>query len=336
MWADTFSAHSQKHSGLMLKKSDSTEILNIKRKTDTANVKTSIDTINVKVFGINHNKKEKKDYINLFLPILTLLLGFFLNRGYEYFAEKRRIKKDGERWIAELRSLEEPLDAQISSLKEFLTIHEQDKFETPEIKVFQILNCEVFKSLDKSNLLKYLESRHKDFPKAIQLSNNFHTYISAIAFSYDDITRRFNDYLNQASTHVDLFNAHLHQMMQSFAFYGVILEKKTNESPTNNDTFRQIHELFKKYIYPHTEDGEIDLFSLQSNFLKPLLDIISVNRLDENLKEISIHSSNCNLEIKAVRAEKEYLIKNFTKAIGHLMKLKENLVTLLEKLEQKY
>ena len=54
-------------------------------------------------------KSNKRKYINLIFPILTLFLGFFLNRGYDYFTEKRKIKKGGERWIAELLGLEEPI-----------------------------------------------------------------------------------------------------------------------------------------------------------------------------------------------------------------------------------
>jgi hypothetical protein len=278
---------------------------------------------------------NKRDYVNLIFPILTLILGFFLNRGYDNFTEKRKIKKGGERWIAELQGLEEPILSQKKSIEEFIARHTVDKFETPHLEVHQLLNCEVFKSLDKTDLLKYIKTQEKNYSEVIKLSNSVHGFLSSLNFVYNDITKRFNEYLENASKHVELFNEHLQQMNRSFAMYGVAIEKDTGKRAEDNPVFSQMNGLFKKHITPFIDTGDIELFSLQKEFIVNLGIILSKYRADENIQEISIHLSNCNMEIRAIRMEKRYLSENFGNIIEYLVKSKNNLEKLVNNLSKK-
>ena len=121
--------------------------------------------------------------------------------------------------------------------------------------------------------------------------------------------------------------------MQNFAQYGVKIEQTTGKDPIQDLTYKQIWDLFEKFIIPHLNDGNIEIFSLQKNFIIPLGEIISINRLNNDLREMSVISSNCNMEIKAIRMEKRYLTENYIKIISHLDKSKQNLDKLIKKIE---
>lgn len=295
--------------------------------------KQKLDTLTIKVADKVELKSGNRDYINLLFPILTLILGFFLNRGYDYFSQKKKIKKDGQRWITELRCLEQPLQDQKQSIEDFLKEQAIDKFDTPELIIHDILDCEIFKSLDKTNLLKYLDAKNKDFDKAVELSNSVHGFISSLQYISKTIKSRFNENIENSSKHFDLFNEYLQQLMQNFAQYGVKIEQTTGKDPIQDLTYKQIWDLVEKFILPHSEDGNIEVFSFQNNFIVPLGDLISKNRLNDDLREMSVISSNCNLEIKALRMEKRYLLENYTKIISHLDKSKQNLDKLIKKIE---
>lgn len=309
-----------------------TVLLSDMGKNDTI-TEQNTDTLTIKVADKVELKSGIRDYINLLFPILTLILGFILNRGYDYFSQKNRIKKDGQRWITELRCLDQPLKEQKQSIKKFLKEQAIDKFDTPELIIHDILDCEIFKSLDKTNLLKYLDAKNKDFDKAVELSNSIHGFISSLQYISKTIKSRFNENIENSSKHIDLFNVYLQQLMLNFAQFGVKIEQETGIDPIHDPIYKQIWDLFEKFIIPHSNDGNIEIFSFQKNFIIPLGNLISQNRLNNDLREMSVISSNCNMEIKAIRMEKRYLTENYTKIISYLDKSKQNLDELIKKIE---
>lgn len=106
-------------------------------------------------------EKSKFDFFRYLLPIFTLLLGIYIKEVLDERSEKKKIKKSGERWVAELRSIEEPLIKQIQTLKEFNEEHKKGEFTIPRIKVFSSLNGEVFKSLDKNELIQFIQMNNE-------------------------------------------------------------------------------------------------------------------------------------------------------------------------------
>lgn len=332
--ADTIPEQKQNTPKITLGKSDTLEIcygdtMAVSLNSNSANYSTNEKLI------LNFQQQPKKhDYINLIFPIFTLFLGFFLNRGYDYFIEKRNIIKSGESWVAELQGLAEPILSQKKSLEEFLENHSIDKFESPQLEVHQILDCEIFKSLDKSDLIKFIKTIEKNYANVVKVSNSVHGFISSMNFIYKDITSRFNEYLEKTSDHVELFNEHLKRLNQSFGMFGVAIETETGKDPMENKVFNQMYSLFHKYISPYIETGDIDLFSLQKEFIPRLSAVVATYRTNKGIQEIAIHLSNCNMEIKAIRMEKRYLSENYEKVIEYLVKSKSNLDSVINSLSK--
>lgn len=107
-------------------------------------------------------EKSKVDFLRYLIPIFTLLLGIWIKEHLDKKNEKKKILKSGKRWIAELRSLEEPLNKQIEALNNFLDEHGTDDFSIPRIVFYSSLNGEIFKSLDKSELIQFIEIKKKE------------------------------------------------------------------------------------------------------------------------------------------------------------------------------
>lgn len=253
------------------------------------------------------------------LPILTLFLGIVINQLIIWIQDKRKIRKSGERWIAELRGLNDPIQQQIDALKAITEQDSEDVYEPPELTVGSTLSCEIFKSLDKSDLLKYIESKGVGFfqcktkataDNAVKTSNQVHGMINILTHLHESLKDKFNEFLNGWSEHSATVNQNLQLLSQAFAWYGVDLEQELNGDPVDDPRYRPILDLFTTHIEDHREDGNFNLFELQANFFWPLIQILGRLRHDERVREMNKQSSECFNAVKGIRMEKRYWLKN--------------------------
>jgi len=93
------------------------------------------------------------DYWKYIIPIFTLFLGIFANRVIDFFANRKKIKRTGRRWIAELITLEENLKSQKTALENFNASFRDNSFEIPDLKIYEALDGKNFDSMDKAELL---------------------------------------------------------------------------------------------------------------------------------------------------------------------------------------
>jgi hypothetical protein len=252
------------------------------------------------------------EYFKYIFTILTLVLGIGINKLLDYISERKRIKKVGERWVAEIRYLDKPISNQIEALEKFLIEHKKEKFIAPQMNIYSGLDCEIFKSLDKSDLLKFLEkNKKKKYKEAVLSSNKIHGYISILASHYESMKTKFEEYLKGTSSHTTSLTQNLQLLMRAFGTYGVLLEKELDGDPINDPRYRPILDLFNTEIMPHMENGEFDVYKLKSDFFIPLLEILGLLRHDERINELAEYSSNCLNFIKGIQMEKKYLTENF-------------------------
>lgn len=252
------------------------------------------------------------DYFKYIFPILTLVLGIGISKLLDYISERKRIKKVGERWVAEIRYLDKPISNQIEALEKFLIEHKKEEFIVPQMNIYSGLDCEIFKSLDKSDLLKFLEkNKKKDYKEAVLSSNKIHGYISILTSHYDSMKAKFEEYLKGTSAHTTSLTQNLQLLMRAFGTYGVLLEKELNGDPINDPRYRPILDLFNAEIMPHMENGDFDIYKLKSDFFIPLIAVLGLLRQDERINELADYSSNCLNFIKGIQMEKKYLTENF-------------------------
>lgn len=294
------------------------------QKTDTIK-STPKDTLHItlpscsektNVYFIKEPTKE-----NLFkdvLPILTLLLGIAINKILDWLKDKRKITKAGERWVAEIRSLESPIVQQMELLQKSLDNEQKKEYSFLNLQIVPVLDCEIFKSLDKSDLLKFIQ-RHKknNYAEAVKISNQTHGFVSIMIRLYSTLQEKYKEYTQGVSKHTATVNENLQALSKAFAYYGAAIEQEIQADPSGDARVKPISDLFDKYIEPHRDDGAYDLFELNDYFFQPLTKIFAMLRHDQRSYPMADATLACINAIKGIRMEKHYWAEN-TKSIIEL------------------
>lgn len=262
------------------------------------------------------------DFLKYIFPIITLMLGIVINKVIERYNTSRGVKKTGMRWIAELHSMEQPINEQIKSLDVFADELDTSEFKIPTLYTYSILNGESFKSLDKNDLLKYIESKNSktDFKELVKISNRIHGYINIISSLYLTLIEKYKDFNLETSKHTNTLSKSLQDFNRTFAEYGIEIENEIEADPTTDLRYEPIAELYKKYIIPNIQSGNFNPYELGEDFFKPTLYILAEFRHDQKIKPLTNRISACLNDIKALKLEKEYMISN-AKKISSLLSI---------------
>ncbi|GAP71194.1 hypothetical protein SAMD00024442_1_7 [Candidatus Symbiothrix dinenymphae] len=257
--------------------------------------------------------KEKKicDILNYIFPIITLILGSLWNEYCHKINDKRRIKKSGNRWVAELRSLEEPINHQIKALNQFLGTFTDDDFQIPPPSIYPFLNGDVFKSLDKNDLLSFIERNNKnnDFKEIVKISNKTNGFISSLSELHSKLREKFEKFM----TKTDEYTINLQKFNEPLADYFNLVEKKCGEDCYNLPNYKPMADLYSKYIMAQ-EDSKFNPFLLEKEFFLPLLTHIFTNlRYDERIKPLRVSITESLNNIKNLKLEREYIKESVVK-----------------------
>lgn len=258
--------------------------------------------------------KPASNNFTYIFPIITLVLGILLNRGWDYYNARSKSDKIGKRWIAELRFLETPISQQIDALDTYVQNQTEATFEIQSIAIYSSLDGSIFKTLDKSELLRYLELKKNCYAEAVKVSNSTHGYINILTHTYEALKDKFEDYLNATSNITTSFSKNLSALRIAYADYGVAIEKKNpGKDPIKiNPDFAHLTNLMSIHILPKMQTGDYNPFEMDQNFFAPFLKILSNIRLDDDSRTLTTFTSACLTDIAGLRMERQYLRINFT------------------------
>lgn len=281
-------------------------------------------------------EKTKVDWLKYLLPIFTLFLGIWVKGIIEKRSDKKKLIKSGERWIAELRSVEEPIKKQIQFLQEYSDEHKKEDFKIRNLELISSLSGEVFKSLDKNDLIKYIELNNKktDFKEIVKISNSTHGYVSILEHLYETLRDKFNRYLTGTSKHTTSLSLSLQDFSSAFKDYGVELEKELNSDPLDDPRYRPIADLYSAQIMPYLKEGNFNPFVLRREFFLPLVDILAHLRLDPKTKGLAKAMTKGLNAIRGIELEKDYISKNLDSIITQYNKQLTGLEELINKIKK--
>jgi len=255
--------------------------------------------------------KEKNiiDFINYLMTFLAVLFGISIKWFIDRTSNKNRIKTAGNRWLAELRSTEEPIKIQINNLKIFKS--EMDTGEQLISKLFIVstLNGEIFKSLNKDDLTQYVRSKYKklDFADIIKITNKIHSYISTLSYLYETLRKELNEYRQSISKSTASLNKNFQSLMLAITDYGVSFELE-DEILYEDPRYKPILDLLNTQIAP-IWGAEFDPFKLEIDFLNPLVNILGSLRLYDKTRPLLIIINNCLNDIHAIKEKKTYFME---------------------------
>lgn len=288
----------------------------VKTDTITTPIKDTIklthdDISNGNLKIIISKDKEDTDYMKYIFPVITLIVGIALNKGLDYLSDRKKTKKTGKRWIAELSLLNGTIFQQIEALNTFLERLKKDVDDIPPLQLYATLDGDAFKTLDKSELLRYIELfRSVDYNDAVKKSNKVVSAVNVLASHYVNLKDKFNEFLKNTSAFSTALNGDLQSLLQAFAKYGVSLEQELQGNPSNDPRYKPIADLFNAHIYPKQESGNFDVYDLKNNFFIPLMKVLGHFRQDERTFELAHYTTACLNDIHGIKAEKSYMIKN--------------------------
>jgi len=283
---------------------------------------------------IKLESSQNSDNFKYIFPIITLLLGISLNKFFEHRNKRRNTKKTGKRWLAELRILNEPLEKHIIDIDKYLEVQNKGFFAIHSPTVFTTLDCEVFNSLDKTELVEYLEYFKKNkYEVAIKHSNKINGFISVLKNHNENYKNHFDLFKNNINSFIDSLSKNLMILQREFVNYGIELEKELQEDPIGNQRYKPISDLFESEILPYLQDGKYDIFKLENSFFMPLIRIFSNLRLDPKTQKMMEFSKNCVNDIKGIKMEQYYLTVNYNTLKERYNASKEELPNIIKLLE---
>lgn len=301
-------------------------------KIDTLKTTISTKPISVPIYSQKNTqiilaKEESADteWAKYALPILTLFLGIGINRLIDWVNKRGATIRNGERWVVELRSTEVPLSQQMTDLTEFRDRLSFIEFVIPEIKAMTNLNGDVFKSLDKNELIKYIEiknakplykrifdskeEKEKAYKKVVSISNYTHGHIAIMEHQYNLISEKFKSYLNVTSGHVLSFNNHLQEFLREYGMYNLNYEKE-GVNIFEDERTAPLSVLYIAQIAPHIEDGTYNPFKLRDYFFIPSIRHLENYRFEEKTLSLAKSITACLNDIAGIKMEVEYMTKN--------------------------
>lgn len=274
----------------------------------------------------NQHLENTASFFNYVFPVITLILGAIIDRLFNYFVDRRKIITTGQQWLDEITYYIKPIEGQINHIRDFLNEHRKNEFSTPKFSLNASLKGDNFKSLEKASLYKYLVILSKDKHKSIELASKIHATIDVTSSNYNRLETIFNQYLENSSKEVAVFNDNLNKIMRAISSIGVELEK-SNIDINSDPLYVELFHLQSEHI-PESDLFNPELFSFRINFIIPMIHILAKYKTDDRTKGLADYLHLSSRAILKIKLEKDYLTEKMEKSIESLMYCKDRLLEL--------
>lgn len=318
--------------------------------TDTLKIDLSSNPTPIPI-DINRNaqlvilkEKESSDTLKTLLPLVFaltgLIFGFLLNRFYDWYSSRKKIKKSGKRWVIELRTVKETIKQQIKAIEEFVESLNKEEWMYDSLVFITTIDGDVFTSLDKNDLLDYIEFKNKsvwykrifmskedkakEYQLAVKISNRTHGFISTLAHHYSLLFERFNTFNDGVSTTTKKFNDDLE-----------LLRKQMNElnfqvmngvdKVYGDAEYSELLNLYVSFKNSLASDADFNPLNSDKTFLEPAVKALTKLTKDKRILPISDTIATLFTDMRAIKAEREYILSNMDELMG---RYKDSLTTI--------
>lgn len=265
--------------------------------------------INVPRITINNNIPENKiNYLSAIIPIITLILGFILNKWYESYTSKKKLKKNGTQWVEYFIQLQSPLTVQIEKLRTYIPLNDENNFKMTDPYFNIRLDCQEFSSLDSKALIHYLNSgKNKlDYRKSVILAGELKDVVKLIEHNSKSYKDQIKIMTTEVSSHISMVNPLLNEFKILVAQYWDSANAEHTEFDPIMVEAKKMYHLMQVHILPNLDSGEFDLFKLSDEFIKTFFNATYVDRDNPNIININKILNSIDMHIKAIRMEKKY------------------------------
>lgn len=256
----------------------------------------------------NNIPESKNDYFSAIIPIITLILGFGLNKWYENRTSKRKLKKAGAEWCEHFIQLKEPLISQTERLSEYIPLNDENHFEIQDPFFSIRLDCQEFSTLDDKALIHFLNSgaNKLDYRNSVIVAGQLKDIVKLIEHNTKVYKDQIKIMQTEVSTHITSISPLLNDFKILVSRYWDHVNSEYAESDPIMVEAKKMYDLMRTHILPHLDNGEFDLFKMADEFVKPFFNTTFVDRENPSVIEFSMKLNSIDMHIKAIRMEKKY------------------------------
>lgn len=260
---------------------------------------------------------EHKTNLNIILdyafPIIMLILGVLIDRIILWTTEYKRVKREGDRWNSEIKSLLEPLKQQQETFKKFIKEYcdVKNRFDIPYIYTQVLLKCEIFDSLNKEDLYKYVQSLHKNDDISTKEYHKVIQVISVIKSCQNNLSDVISEMKSESNKLINLFNKYTQEYIRELA---ACLDDNLLPLAGN-----KLQDLYNEKI--NKQMPNVNILELEDSFVKPSVNVIADSTGDTKVRnELRNRLLSMLDTIQGLRNEKKYIKLNLEQLIDEYSK----------------
>jgi len=299
-------------------------------------------------------EKESASNFGRMLPIIStltgLVVGFFLNRFYEWYINIKKIKKSGKRWKIELKTLEEPIKHQIKSIEEFKLSVAKREWNYDSLELMTTISSDRFSTLDKNDLMDYLDCKTKfswhrqlfssetriqeRYNKAAKISNHIHGFIDVLSHNFQHLNNKWDEFqdgiaktTNKLSQDLESLNIQMNTLNYQIA--------NDNLKVYSSEQYKPFFTLYFQFILHLNKNPNYNMHKMQQDFLEPAMMELGKLTMDNRILQIASSISVLHTGLRAVNSEKDYVLDNMTELISRYNKSLDALAKIIEKFDEK-
>ena len=311
--ADNTTKNSNK-SLLSISKKDNNDSLN------EISLRNHQSEINVPQIVIQNNIPETQtDYLSAIISIISLILGFVLNKWYDNYINKKKLKEIGTQWVEHFIQLKEPLKKQIEKLTEYIPLNDENHFEITDPYFNIRLDCNEFSLFDSKGLIHHLNNgKNKlDYKNSVVFAGQIKDVIKLIEHNSKYYKDQIKIMTNEISSQITLINPLLNEFKILVVQYWDYANVEYTEEDQRMKEAKKINHLMIDHILPNLESGEFDLFKLTDDFIKPFFIATYVDRDNSRIENINRLLNSIDMNIKKIKMEKKYFRMNLEKILNN-------------------
>lgn len=299
-------------------------------------------------------EKDSSDSLSRLLPLIFtltgLVIGFFINRFYEWHMNRKKIKKSGKRWSIELKTLEEPLKDQIKYIEAFNLSVGKRAWSYESLELMTTISSERFSSLDKNDLMDYLDyttrfpwykqlfnskaKNQEQYNKAVKISNHIHGFIDVLNHNFHMLNHNWDQFQDGITATTKKLNQNMETLNIQFNTFRFHISNDTLKIYQKAD-YEPFFNLYFRFISQLRQNPNYNMYNLNKDFLEPAIIELEKLKKDDRILPITTSTSVLYNDLRAVNAEKDYVLDNMTELIARYNKSLESLPQIIEKLEDK-
>ena len=268
---------------------------------------------------------EHKTDLNIILdyafPIIMLLLGVLIDRIILWTTEYKRVKREGARWNSEIKSLLEPLKQQQGTLKKFIKEYCDVKngFDIPYIYAQVLLKCEIFDSLNKEDLYKYVQSLHKNDDISTKEYHKVIQVISVIKSCQNNLSNVISEMKSESNKLINQFNKYTQEYNRKLS--------TCLEDNLLTLTGSKLQDLYNEKINMQMPD--VNILELEESFVRPSIGILTDSNGDKlSRKELRNCLQSMLDTIQGLRNEKKYIQLNLEQLMDEYSQAIETIASI--------